>query len=232
LLFSSINKKSFVRQSIKWKMILVLTLFMSVLVTLLSYIHLSANQTILETSLQERIKLMKENLVAASQSYAIAITHQLENEIAAYNFSGAASLAEAGVRENSALVRVVLKNREGEVLLFAPANGMEDLPEFGPSAPGLSDIGKSIHVREIEFAGRNYIEAVGIVRVSTEPMGTVSFAFSEADLEAAVRVSRALNRKKMTATIERSVMTSLGFVSLCLLLAHILASRLSAPHMQ
>ena len=81
------NQKT-VRWSIKWKLMGIITLLVLALVTVLSYTQISSQRKILEVELNERIALMRANLMERGKSFIINLSQQIENDLAVVNLSG------------------------------------------------------------------------------------------------------------------------------------------------
>ena len=67
-----------VRWSIKWKLVTSITILMVYLVAALSYIQISSQKRILERELNNRIKLMQENLIERGKSSIVNLSQQVE----------------------------------------------------------------------------------------------------------------------------------------------------------
>ena len=63
----------------------VITLLVFTLVAVLSYTQISSQRKILEMDLNERIELMRANLIERGKSFIINLTQQVENDLAAFN---------------------------------------------------------------------------------------------------------------------------------------------------
>ena len=72
--------KGTVRWSIKWKLMGIITLLVLALVALLSYTQISSQRKILEMELNERIALMRANLIERGKSFIINLSQQIENK--------------------------------------------------------------------------------------------------------------------------------------------------------
>ncbi|MCX5799477.1 MAG: hypothetical protein NTU90_07965, partial [Proteobacteria bacterium] len=58
-----------IRWSIKWKLIAVITMLIVLLVAILSYMQVTSQKKIMERDLDNRITLMKENLIERGKSF-------------------------------------------------------------------------------------------------------------------------------------------------------------------
>jgi len=62
-----------------------ITLLVFALVTILSYAQISSQRKILEMKLNERIALMRTNLIEREKSFIINLSQQIENDLAVLN---------------------------------------------------------------------------------------------------------------------------------------------------
>ena len=86
-----------VKWSIRWKLMAIITLLIFTLVAVLSYTQISSQRKILEVELNERIALMRANLVERGKGFIINLSQQIENDLAAFNLSGVMqALKESG----------------------------------------------------------------------------------------------------------------------------------------
>jgi len=69
-----------VRWSIRWKLMGVITLLVFALVAILSYTQISSQRKILEMELNERIALMRANLIERGKSFISNLSLQIEND--------------------------------------------------------------------------------------------------------------------------------------------------------
>ena len=97
------NNTAAVKWSIKWKLIGIMTVLMVGLIVILAYMQISSQTRMLENALNERIALMKENLIERGKSVITNLSEQVENDIAGFNFSGAMQAVGSRVENNATL---------------------------------------------------------------------------------------------------------------------------------
>lgn len=86
-----------VRWSIKWKLMLVIAVLVFSLVLILSYAQISSQEKILEAELQNRISLMRANLIERGKAFIMTLSQQVENDLAAFNLSGVVDAIKGSV---------------------------------------------------------------------------------------------------------------------------------------
>ena len=78
---------AFIRNSIRWKLLLTMSSVMIGLVTILTLVQISAQRDVMHEELERRIDLMRENLTERGKTLADNIGRQADEHIASYNFS-------------------------------------------------------------------------------------------------------------------------------------------------
>jgi len=121
-----------IKLSIKWKLTMVMTLLMIILVSLLTYIQITHQREILEKELQKRIGLMEENLEVRGKSFMVNLLHQVENDIAGNNFSGVIETIKSSVEHSEEVKYAVLLDVNGNIFVHTrfpdnPQNGAKDI---------------------------------------------------------------------------------------------------------
>jgi len=114
---SALNDSTAVRWSIKWKLITIITVLMVSLVVALSYLQISLQKRILEDELNNRIELMKANLIERGKSFIINLSQQVENDIASFNFSGVVEAVKDSVENNRAIKYAILTDSFGKAFI-------------------------------------------------------------------------------------------------------------------
>jgi len=109
--------KETVRWSIKWKLMGIITLLVLALVTLLSYTQISSQRKILEMELNERIALMRANLIERGKSFIINLSQQIENDLAAFNLSGVMQALKESSESNREIKYTILMDSSGVVFM-------------------------------------------------------------------------------------------------------------------
>ncbi len=216
-----------VRWGIKWKLIGIMTVLMTALVTILTWTQISSQQRILENELRKRIVLMKENLIERGKSFIIPLGRQVENDIASFNFSGAIQKVEDSVKTNADIKYAVLINTAGSVLVHTlKADPLrEPLNERDISTLNY----QKTTVTEYRESDGSVVEIAEPIQVSTAPWGVLRLIYTLKHLDREIETSRKQIEKEIRIMITRSVSTSAAFMSLCFVFLFISATRFSKP---
>ena len=108
------------RWSIKWKLMTLITALVLSLVAILSYAQISSQKRILEQELENRVALMKANLIERGKGFAISLSQQVENDLAGMNLSGVMEAILQSTEENNEIKYAILMKSNGRG--FSPYN--------------------------------------------------------------------------------------------------------------
>ncbi|MBW1890721.1 MAG: HAMP domain-containing protein [Deltaproteobacteria bacterium] len=217
--------------SIKWKLMAFITILVFSLVAILSYAQISNQKRILESGLENRIALMKANLIERGKGHIVNLSQVIENDLAAFDLSGVMSALEESVANNQEIQYAILVNAEGVV--FADTHR----PELTQTRlTGENDL-KALACRSIT-AFRYHdgqgpvIEITSPVQISTEPWGVLRLIYTLRFLEAEIESSQKQIKQEINRMIYSSMATSLGFLVACLFIVFFLSSKFSKPLIQ
>ncbi|MGZ8249076.1 ATP-binding protein, partial [Methylomagnum sp.] len=104
-----------VKGSIRWKLLSTMMGLIVGLVVTLTAIELMLQQRFLESELDKRVTLMRENLMERSRTLVNVLQPQVENDIASFNFSRIAEVLDKAITESNLLDYAILMNPEGTV---------------------------------------------------------------------------------------------------------------------
>ena len=217
-----------VKWSIRWKLMAVITLLVVSLVAVLSYIQISNQRKTLEMELNKRIALMKANLVERGKSFTINLSQQVENDLAAFNLSGVMQVLTENTAGNNEIKYAILMDASGVVFLDTHR------PEIIQTQ--LTGERDQNALKQTELTVMNFsegdepvIEMVKPLQISTTPWGVLRLTYTLHLLEKEIQTSRKQIRHEIKGMVYRSLLTSLIFLGVCLLLVFILSTRFTKP---
>ena len=217
-----------VKWSIRWKLMAVITLLVVSLVAVLSYIQISNQRKTLEMELNKRIALMKANLVERGKSFTINLSQQVENDLAAFNLSGVMQVLTESTAGNNEIKYAILMDASGVVFLDTHR------PEIIQTQ--LTGERDQNALKQTELTVMNFsegdepvIEMVKPLQISTTPWGVLRLIYTLHLLEKEIQTSRKQIRHEIKGMVYRSLLTSLIFLGVCLLLVFILSTRFTKP---
>jgi len=217
-----------VRWSIKWKLMGIITLLVFVLVTVLSYAQISSQRKILEAELNERIALMRANLIERGKSFIINLSFQIENDLAVLNLSGVMQALKESAESNQEIKYTILMDSSGVVFMDTHRPELIQTRLTGVRDKRALDQSK-IAVMTYREGDESVVEIVNPLQISTEPWGALRLIYTLKLLKNEIEISRQQIRQEIRRMIYRSILTSLIFLGACLLLVFILSTRFSKP---
>jgi PAS domain S-box-containing protein len=225
---NELRERTSVRWGIKWKLIGIITVLIVSLVGILSYIQVSSQKRTLERELNSKIELMRENLIERGKSYITNLSQQVENDIAAFNFSGVMQAVKDSVDNNEEIKYAILMDSSGKAVIHTqqPELVQTELTTMrDQEALKL----KKLSVVSYEENNETVIEIAKPIQISTEPWGVLRLVYTLELLESAIGIYREQISKEINLMIFRSVMISLGLLGVCLIIVFVLSNRISNP---
>ncbi len=207
------------------------TLLMLILIGILTYFQIFSQKHLLEAELKKRIALMQENLIERGKNMAAHLCQGVEKDIAAYNFSGMVETVRESAQENAEISHVILTNRSNKVFVHTA------LPEKARTR--LSDRrsrmavkAEGIEIIRYQEKGRSRIEIIAPIQISANPWGVLRVVLSSEKLEQEIEGSRFLIGRKIREITRQTVLVSLAFMLMGVLIVFWLAGRFSTPLIQ
>ncbi|HDZ91420.1 MAG TPA: adenylate/guanylate cyclase domain-containing protein [Deltaproteobacteria bacterium] len=217
-----------VRWSIRWKLMGIITLLVFALVAVLSYTQISSQRKILEMELNERIALMRANLIERGKGFIINLSQQIENDLAVLNLSGVMRALKESAESNREIKYAILMNSSGVALMDTHRPDLTQTRLTGARDREALNQSK-VTVMTYREGDESIVEIVNPLQISTEPWGVLRLIYTLKLLENEIEISRKEIRQEIRRMIYRSIMTSLLFLGGCLLLVFFLSTRFSKP---
>ncbi len=206
----------------------IITLLVFTLVAVLSYTQISSQRKILEMELNERIALMRANLVERGKSFIINLSQQIENDLAAFNLSGVMQTLKESAESNKEIRYAILMDSSGVVFMDTHRPDLIQTQLTGERDRRALDQSK-VTVMTYTEGDESIIEIVNPLQISTDPWGALRLIYTLKLLENEIEISRKQIRQEIKRMIYRSILTSLVFLGACLLFVFILSTRFSKP---
>jgi signal transduction histidine kinase len=210
----AIENNSFkVKRSIRFKLLFATQgLIISLLVTFTG-IQIFLQKNIAKEELEWRIELIKENLVQQGKSISNLLVVQIENEIAAYNFSQIATLIDNSIKESSALKYGILTDLEGIAYVHTAQ------PELQQSK--LTSVRDKFAVIQTNATFKEYPQEQIIEYITPihfgKPWGVLRLGFSLNDLQKEI----ARSRHEISIRTQNILKTSIGIAVIFILFSAI-----------
>lgn len=215
--------------SIKWKLMGLMTIFMVSLVVLLTYLQISAQTRMLEEALEQRIKLMKENLSERGKSLIVNLSQQIENDIAAFNFSGAIEAVTSRVENNQEIKYAILMNTAGMTMVNTLTADSQENASSTSERDTFALSQTSLTTRPYQEGDEQVIEIIHPIQISTEPWGVLRLIYTLKHLEQEINLSRQQIIVERNLMVYKSSGTALGFLLVSSGIVFLLSTTISRP---
>lgn len=198
------------------------------LVTILTFVQVSAQKGILGKELERRTALMKANLIERGKTLSDNVGRQAENDIASFNFSNLTTLIEKVVSENQELTYAILMDTSRKAYIHTLKPELQqgilstDEDRFAASQ-------KKASINEYEKDGTPFLEFIVPIRVSIAPWGFLRLGFTLNLLNEEIVNSRVEIARQIQDLFIRSVLTSIAFIFLSTMIVLFISTRLSKP---
>ncbi len=220
-----------IKFSIKWKLMAIITIMTIVLLAAMTYIQISMHLEFLNTEMDKRISLMKENFIERNKSFTANLAREVENDIAAYNFSGAEAVLKQSVEKNKELKYAVLLD-SSDIILLHTLDAERVQKKFNPAMGYPDTDGKEIQISEVMEKGLTVTEIIKPIQISTKPWGKIRLIYTQEYLDRVITVTRGQIKQKIKKEVYKSLGVTTILMGLCLIAVYFLSSRLSTPLIQ
>jgi len=217
-----------VQWSIKLKAMTFLSILMICLISILTTIHLTEQKRMLERELEKRIFILKENLFERGKSFIVNLAGQIENEIAAYNFSGAVETVKNAARTNQDIQYALLVDASGQI--FVHTQKPELMQKRMMEKNRLTAI-RQMGITRTEYReeGDSVIQIAAPLQISTSPWGEIQLVYTTKYLEQEIALSKIQIRKQIRHLIKNTILTSAGLMLVIIVMFYFLVSKLLSP---
>ncbi len=220
------NSQQRPRNSIRWKLLSTMIGLIVVLVVTMTSIEVILQKKSLENELSKRINLMKVNLIERGNAMSNLMLTQVENDVAAFNFSRITENLHNTIKESPLLDYGILMNNEGIVFIHTSHPElqqevvMDDQSQYALAQQQLT---------HQEYPDNNVTEFILPIHFGTKQWGVLRLGFSLKELQQEISNSR----EEITHTTQNMITTttviSLFFVFIGSIIVLVISTTLSRP---
>ncbi len=214
------------RKSIRWKLLSTMIGLLVCLIITLSTLELVLQKRSLENELTKRIDLMKANVVERGLSMSNLMLSQVENDVAAFNFSRITENLQNAIKESPSLDYGVLMNNDGMVFIHTshPELQQEVLKDEA------SNFALSQHVLTYrEEPGLDVTEFILPIHFGTNQWGVLRLGFTTQELQKEIAHSKEDIARSIRNMIISSTLIAIFFVLLGSVVVLLISNTLSRP---
>jgi len=212
------------KEQMRWKLLLLLSLLLLGVSFILTAQHVFRYKTMLQETFNEQKSLLKENMLLQAKSHTESLVMQLENELAAYNFSKFADSVTNDVVQNKRVSHAYVLDISGKLILDS-----DDSAVFNKHVPPHDINSSGIDVSEIVYNDQPMLVLQKKLDLGSTPWGILTLFFTQTELEQKVLHYSRQMQKKINLSIFESLLSMLLFLVLFLPLAYSMALHISRP---
>ncbi len=225
-----INKNHIIPKgwSLKWKMIILMSVLMMMIVAILTVIQTSYQTELIESELEKRIDLRKEKLIHHGELTIKNLVLQVENNLAAHNYSGVVAMIELIVNKNDEIKYAVFLDSSGIILVHTQERALVQtkLPEEN----SMSVFGtEKLIVKEYQEGKEDVAQIAVPIQISTKPGGELRLIYTLKYIDEEIASSRKKIKVERNRILYRAILISLTFIFICAVFVYFLASKLLTP---
>jgi len=176
------------RNSIRWKLLTTMIGLIVGLVVTLTSLELVIQKRSLENELSKRIKLVRANLLEHSSSMSNLMLTQVENDVAAFNFSHITDNLLNTIKESPLLEYGILMNSEG--IAFIHTSHPELQQEILQDDASRFAVTQQV-ITHREYPELNVMEFIMPVQFGTKQWGVLRLGFTMQELQKEIVSSKA-----------------------------------------
>jgi signal transduction histidine kinase/DNA-binding response OmpR family regulator len=177
-----------IKGSIRWKLLSTLMGLIVGLVVTLTAIELVLQKQSLESELNKRIDLMRENLVERGRALSNLLLTQVENDVAAFNFSHISEVLNKAIEESPQLDYAILMNTEGVAFIHT---GHPELQQEALNGDADRYALAQTQLTYREYPELNATEFVLPIHFGAKQWGVLRLGFSLEELQREIARSKA-----------------------------------------
>ncbi len=215
------------KHSIRIRLLVTMLSLIVALLTILTYVQISSQQSILETELTHHELSLKKKMLQLGEVISDNLANQVAIEIAVFNFSKVAELVNLAVQKNSNLEYGILMDSERTAHLHTQKPELESATLSAPE--DIFAVQQQTRIRQ--SLEQNNIEIIEFVLPISVSMDTwfLRLGFSMVTVATEIAASRQEKHEQIRLMIVRSIVTTLLFLLLSAVLIVMIAAKMSKP---
>ncbi|MEE9605775.1 MAG: histidine kinase dimerization/phospho-acceptor domain-containing protein, partial [Candidatus Scalindua sp.] len=222
------KKRVYIKRGLRWKLLsTMIGLIVGLLITL-TFIQTSSQKRLLERETENRITMMRGNLIRHGKTLSDNLSRQTEKGIAFSNLSNVTEIINKSVDEDRDLSYVILTDHSSKAYVHTLNPEFEGEKLSDDEDWFAANQSKSI-INEYVKNGDSFMEFIVPISVSTNPWGVLRLGFSLSFLNKEIMSSRGHILKQTKNIIIRSILTSLIFIFIGVTIVVMISTRLSTP---
>ncbi len=217
-----------IKRGIRWKLLSTMIGLIVALVTILTFIQISTQEKTSERALDRRIALMKKNLIERGKTLSDNLSRQVENGIASFNLSGVTEVINKAVAEDEELSYAVLMDTSRIAYIHTMKPQLQQEMLLGEEDI-FAATQKKATINEYKKGQDAFLEFIVPICISTAHWGVFRLGFSLDLFNNEIANSRSEIVVQHKDMVVRSILTSVVFVGMGIIIVLLMSTRLSNP---
>jgi signal transduction histidine kinase/CheY-like chemotaxis protein len=215
--------------SIRWQLLTAMVGLIVGMVVTLTSLELMLQKRSLENELSKRIDLMKANLLERGSAMSNLLLTQVENDVAAFNFSHITENLHNTIKESPLLAYGILMSGDGVAIIHTshPELQQETLQDEA-SRHALAQQ----RLAHMEYPALNVTEFILPISFGSKQWGVLRLGFTMEALQKEIARSRADINNQMRNLLVSTALIALFFVLIGSFLVMLISTKLSRPLMR
>lgn len=211
------------KEQIRWKLLLLFSLLLLGISFILTAQHIISYKTMLQETFDEQKALLKDNMVLRAKNHTESLAIQLENELAAYNFSKFSELVNNDAAKSENIVHIDVVDKSGNIIIDSDLN-LHNRHYYS----------QKINTNALQISEQTYNHHPILVikkplSMGSEPWGVLTLYFSQTELEKKVLNYSQQMDDNVHQSLYQSLVSMAIFLVLFLPIAYTMAIHISNP---
>ncbi|MDR4499767.1 MAG: HAMP domain-containing histidine kinase [Candidatus Scalindua sp.] len=217
-----------IKIGIRWKLLSAMIGLIVGLLTINTIVQTMAQKNILQSELDKRIALMKDNIRVRGMTFSDHLARLTENGIASFNFSNVRRVLKKSVDDDKDLMYAILMDYSARAYIHTLKPELED-EILSDSEDLFAKSQTKATVYEYQKRDDSFMEFIVPIKVSVNPWGVLRLGFSLHRLHEEIEHSRNDISKQARNVIVRSTLTSFVFIIFGISVVFVISNRFSRP---
>lgn len=212
------------KEQIRWKLLLLFSLLLLGISFILTAQHVISYKNMLQETFEEQKSLLKDNMLLRAKNHTESLAIQLENELAAYNFSKFSELVFSDAAKSENIVHIDVVDKSGNIIVNSSNSELNESHIYP----------KNIDTNTLQVSQKTYNHhPILVIKKSlymgSEPWGVLTLYFSQTELEKKVLNYSMQMEEKVRQSLYQSLAAMAIFLVLFLPIAYSMAIHISNP---
>ncbi len=217
-----------IKRGIRWKLLSTMIGLIVGLLIIITIVQTLSQNRILERELENRITLMRENILVRGKTLSDHLARLTESSITSFNLSNVSKVLKKSVSEDKDLNYAVLTDYDAKVYVHTLKPELEH--EILTNEEDWFAINQTNAViNEYKKNDKSFMEFIVPIGISMEPWGVLRLGFSLDKLHKEIKRSRTDILKQIKNTVVRSTITSVIFIFIGVGIVYMISTRYSKP---